>query len=313
MNARKTIILLLALTFVLGVLFAQKPEDDFPELKGPYLGQKPPGLIPETFAPGIISTEAAEGCSYFSTDQNLFLFVRARAAKNGIFIMEQKAGVWSKPRLASFSAGEYDWDFAFAPDDKTVIVSSGRPLKKGGSPVRDYYLWKTERTGNVWTEPKLFPAPVNTGKHDSYPCVTEDGTLYFFSNREGGLGMGDIYRARRVNGLYPKVENLGAPINTKYHEVDAFVVPDESYMIFCSDKPGGFGKADLYVTFRRKDGSWSDPVNMGEKINSSYSEYIPSVSPDGKYSFFTTDKTGNRDIYWVDAKIIERLRPGDLK
>lgn len=283
--------------------------DDFPELKGPYLGQRPPGMTPEIFAPGVISTDASEGCSYFSTDQKLFLFVRARADKNGIFIMKQKGGVWSQPRLATFSVSKYDWDFAFAPDDKTVVVSSGRPIEKGGEPVRDYYLWKTERTGDVWSKPKLLPSPVNTGKHDSYPCVTEDGTLYFFSNREGGLGRGDIYRAKSVNGQYPKVENLGAPINTEHHEVDAFVVPDESYMIFCSNKPGGFGKADLYVTFRQKDGAWSDPVNMGEKINSSYSEYIPSISPDGNYFFFTTDKTGNRDIYWVDAKIIKKLKP----
>jgi len=241
------------------------------------------------------------------------MFVRARSAQNGIFIMEQKKGVWSEPRLASFSAGAYDWDFAFAPDDKTVLVSSGRPIRKGGAPVRDYYIWETVRTGDVWSEPKLLPSPVNTGKHDSYPCVTGDGMLYFFSRRDGGLGMGDVYKAKRTNGQYPEVENLGAPINTEYHEVDAFVVPDESYMIFCSDRPGGYGKADLYVTFRKTDGSWSEPINMGEKVNSSYSEYIPSVSPDGRYFFFTTDKTGNRDIYWISTNIIERLKPNELK
>jgi Tol biopolymer transport system component len=125
--------------------------------------------------------------------------------------------------------------------------------------------------------------------------------------------MGDIYRANRVNGQYPKVENLGVPVNSEYHEVDAFVAPDESYMIFCSDRPGGYGKADFYVSFRKKDGSWTVPVNLGDKINSPFSEYIPSVSPDGKYFFFTTDKTGQRDIYWVDAKIIRSLKPDDLK
>ena len=84
-------------------------------------------------------------------------------------------------------------------------------------------------------------------------------------------------------------------------------------MIFCSDRPGGYGKADLYVTFRKGAGSGTEPVNMGQKVNSPYSEYIPSVSPDGRYFFFTTDRAGNRDIYWVDTKIIERLRPDDLE
>jgi len=311
MNQKAIFIYLVVIIVVLFCGFVHK--NVFSELRGPYLGQEPPGVVPEIFAPGIISTDAVEGCSYFSTDQSLFLFVRGRSEQNGIFIMNQRDGLWSKPRLASFSAGTYDWDFAFAPDDKTVIVSSGRPLKKGGAPVRDYYLWKTERTGDVWSEPVLLPSPVNTGQHDSYPCVTEDGTLYFFSNRKGGLGSGDIYRAKRVNGHYPDVENLGFPVNTEYHEVDAFVVADESYMIFCSDRPGGLGKADLYVSFLKEDNSWTGPLNLGEKVNSSFSEYIPSVSPDGKYFFFTTDKTGNRDIYWVDAKIIERLKPNDLK
>ena len=286
-------------------------EVDVSILKGSYLGQTPPGMIPEIFAPGIISTEAAEGCSYFSKDGSLFLFVRARSDQDGIFIMEQKEGVWSKPRLASFSAGRYDWDFTLAPDGKTVLVSSGRPIQKGESQVKDYYIWMTERIGAVWSEPKLLPSPVNTGHHDSYPCVTEDGTLYFFSRRDGGMGLGDIYKSRKTNGQYTKVENLGAPVNTENHEVDPFVVPDASCMIFSSNRPGGYGKDDLYITFRKKDGSWTEPVNMGDKINSPFLEYIPSISPDGKYFFFTTNKSGNRDIYWVDAKIIERLKPDD--
>ena len=313
MKPKYQIVLLAGLFVVIAITLAQEKTSEFPVLKGPFLGQEPPGMIPEIFAPGIISTEAAEGCSYFSKDGSLFLFVRARSAQDGIFIMEQKEGVWSKPRLASFSSGRYDWDFTLAPDSKTVLVSSGRPIRKGGSPVRDYYIWMTERTGDVWSEPTLLPSPVNTGHHDSYPCVTEDGTLYFFSRRDGGMGLGDIYKSRKTNGQYAEVENLGAPVNTEYHEVDPFVVPDESYMIFCSNRPGGYGKDDLYVTFRKKDGSWTEPINMGEKINSPFQEYIPSVSPDGKYFFFTTNKSGNRDIYWVDAKIIKQLKPDDLK
>jgi hypothetical protein len=160
-----------------GLFWDSKVKNEQTICKGPYLGQKPPGLIPQIFAPGIISTDAAEGCSYFSTDQRLFIFVRGGSDQNGIFIMEQRDDLWSKPRLASFSAGTYDWDFTFAPDDKTVIVSSGRPIREGGSQVRDYYLWKTERTGDVWSKPMLLPPPVNTGQHDSYPCVTEDGTV----------------------------------------------------------------------------------------------------------------------------------------
>jgi Tol biopolymer transport system component len=76
--------------------------------------------------------------------------------------------------------------------------------------------------------------------------------------------------------------------------------------------PGGLGHDDLYVTFKQGDGSWSQPVHMGKEINTEKSENRPYVSPDGKYFFYTSSKRGNRDIYWVDAKIIEDLRPKNL-
>ena len=309
---RKRRVLIGLFLFTVSIVIWAKKED-FPVLKGPYLGQKPPGLTPKVFAPGIVSTAAAEGGSSFTRDGKLYLFVRARSKQDGIFIMEQKKGVWQKPRLAPFSAGKYDWDFMLAPDDKTLFVSSGRPVKKGGLPVRNYRIWIIRRSGKGWSEPFLLPPPVNTGLHDSCPSAAANSTLYFFSNRNGGSGNGDIYRAMRIKGKYPLGENLGKLVNSKHHEVDPFIAPDESYLIFCSDKPGGYGKDDMYISFHKADGSWSQPVNMGKEVNSPYQEYIPYVTPDGKYFFFTTNKTGNRDIYWVDAKIIDTLTPSNIK
>lgn len=304
MKRRQITIAMMLFVPILIVGCTQK--EGFPVLKGPYLGQKPPGLYPEVFAPGIISTDVNEGCVSFTHDNTLFLFTRSG---KGILLMQQINGRWTPPKLAPFSAGTCDWDFMLAPDDKTVFVSSGRADEKGGDTLRDYRIWVSERNGDNWSIPVLLLAPVNTGHHDSYPSITEDGTLYFFSNRSGGLGEGDIYRSKKVNGQYPEVENLGSPINTSYHEVDPYVDPGESYIIFCSDKPGGFGEADFYISFRAKEGTWSNPVNMGAKINSKAAEYIPYVTPDGKYFFFTSNKAGNREIYWVDAKVIEDLRP----
>ncbi len=288
-------------------------QNDFPILKGPYLGQKPPGITPKVFAPGIISTEATEGASSFSPDGKCYLFARARSSLDGILIMEQINGLWTKPRLASFSAGKHDWDFMLTPDGKTIFVASTRPLRKGESHTKDHQIWMSKRIEENWSEPQLLPSPIYSGQHDSYPSVTRDRTLYFFSNRSGGLGHGDIYRSNRIKGKYLEVKNLGEPINTEQHEVDPFIAPDESYLIFCSDRAGGYGRQDIYITFRDKDGSWTTPVNMGDSINSPYDEYIPYITPDGKYFFFTTNISGNRDIYWVDARIIEGLKSEELK
>ncbi len=287
---------------------------DFPELTGPYIGQNPPGLTPEIFASDIICTDAPEGCSSFSNDGNLFMFVRSGSNNPGIFIMEQVNGIWTKPQLASFSAGKFDWDFMLAPDDRHVFVSSGRPVKEGGDPLLGgHQIWVSKRNGNKWTNAKLLKYPVNLGVHDSYPSITTDGTLYFFSRRSGGNGDADIYRCKNIYGKYDNVENLGAPINGIYSDLDPFIAPDESYLIFCSDRPGGMGKDDIYITFRTKEDGWTDPVNLGKEINYPYHEYIPSLTLDGKYFFFTTNKTGNLYIYWVSSKIIEELKPERMK
>jgi hypothetical protein len=303
MEKRKTTssaLWIVASLFLVGL----SPQKDFPAPKGPYLGQKPPGLVPEVFAPGIISTDAGEGCSGFMDNGKAFLFSRRG---KGILFTELKRGRWTPPAKVSFAKPGQDGDFIVAPDGKTVYFASGRPVSGGSQPLRDHNIWKTVRTESGWTEPEPLPAPVNTGAHESYPALSKDGTLYFFSRREGGFGQSDLYKSEIVNGRYTEVANLGAVFNTEHHEVDPFIAPDESYLIFASDRPGGYGSDDFYICFKGTDGQWLPPRNMGDKINSAHTEYIINVTLDGKYLFFTSNKSGNRDIYWVDAGIIERL------
>jgi Tol biopolymer transport system component len=72
-----------------------------------------------------------------------------------------------------------------------------------------------------------------------------------------------------------------------------------------SGRPDDLGNSDLYISFKKEDGSWTKLKNMGNKINSPETDYCPMLSPDGKYFFFTSKRSGNGDIYWVDAKIID--------
>ena len=90
-----------------------------------------------------------------------------------------------------------------------------------------------------------------------------------------------------IKGKYQDLVNLGPKLNTEYHEWDTYTAPD--------------------------DGLWSEPVHMGNEINTDKSENRPYVSPDEKYFFYTSNKRGNRDIYWVDATIIEKLKSDELK
>ncbi|HSG27216.1 MAG TPA: hypothetical protein VLA34_01960, partial [Candidatus Krumholzibacterium sp.] len=116
-----------------------------------------------------------------------------------------------------------------------------------------------------------------------------------------GEGAGSGGRPRQVEGP-------GGTVNTEYSEAHPFIAPDESYLIFNSRRPGGAGEGDLYVSYRLDDGSWTEAVNL-EALNTPYGDWGATVSPDGKYLFFTRNMTGNGDIYWVSTDIIEELRP----
>ncbi len=293
---------------------------DFPTLKGPYLGQKPPGMVPELFAPGIICTEKYEGASAFSIDGKLFIFRRLTSYMQvypDIYMMKEMNSRWTKPQPLSFQGKYRAGDFTLAPDGKTLYFASNRPLKGDGEPLTTGdNLWKVEITEEGWSKPRPFGSLINTERHESYPSLAGNGTLYFF-RREPKVRT-EIYRSRLVDGQYTEPKDLGAPINTEFDEWDPYIAPDESYLVFCSTKPAGYGEDDLYISFKKEDNSWANPINMGAEINSAGSENRPYVTLDGKYLFFTSTKrpgkgiaakaAGSRDIYWVDARIIGKFK-----
>jgi hypothetical protein len=135
-----------------------------------------------------------------------------------------------------------------------------------------------------------------------------------------------------VDGHYLAPELLPATVNAPTHDWTPFVAPDESYLLFSSLRPGGFGEGDIYVSFRTGDDSWTPAINLGSSINERFNERYPCVSPDGRYLFFVSDKVapallegenlareefvqhysrpgnGWSDVYWVDAAVLDRLK-----
>jgi Tol biopolymer transport system component len=307
----KVILIGLIIPVIMFYSFAE--QKNFPILKGPYLGQKPPGIIPQIFAPGIISTDISEGCSGWGNNMEYFVFQRWIDRKPKLYIMNQVDGRWSEPVLLSFAEKFQIGDFTIAPDGKTLVFASRIFLDEIGGGGEGCNIWMVKKTGVGWSKPAPLGMEINTKYHESYPCLANNGNLYFFSRRPAGYGDSDLYISKVKNGKYQIPTNLGAKLNTQYHEWDTYVAPNEGYMIYCSTKPGGLGSDDLYVTFKQMDGSWSKPVHMGKEINSQKSENRPYISPDGKYLFYASTKSGNRDIYWVDAKILDSLKPKNLK
>ena len=114
----------------------------------------------------------------------------------------------------------------------------------------------------------------------------------------------DIYYSESVKGEFQKSVRLGPAINTGAYEADVFIDPSEKYMIFCATRKDGYGQGDLYISFKKKDGTWSPSKNMGELINDPGHQLCPYVSSDGKYFFYTS----NQDIYWVSTDIFEEYK-----
>lgn len=278
------------------------------ELKGGYLGQGKPGPTPKIFAPNVISTEQSEFGSVFNADGTEFYYGVDVNGKNEIRFSKLFTGRWTMP-VTILSHNRYGYNDPFlSPDENRLYFISNRALDGVGDEKEDIDIWYVERTKNGWSEPVNAGANINSDGNEYYISFTKEGTMYFSSNinatDERKRSDLDIYCSKFVDGEFQKPVSLGDSINTPSYEADVYVDPEESYIIFCGIRPEGYGRGDLYISFKNPDGTWTKSVNMGDKINTSGHELCPFVTADGKYFFYTS----NQDIYWVDAAIIEDFR-----
>ena len=304
-NIKKHICVMSVLLVAVPSLTAQ--QQNFPKLTGPYLGQKPPGLTPELFAPGIITTPFNEAYPSFTKTGKEFYF--HCNDKGGWLFTHVVGDQWSNPQIIPFS-DEYKFGEAMVTPDGKIILFCTRydPGNLNSSQKLD--LWWMEKKNGKWQKPKKFGSKINTIYHEAYPSFAPSGDLYFFRDLENENEGCEIFVSRYQNGEFLPPENLGSAVNSSQHDCDPFISPNEKYLLFCvRDQADGFGNNDLYVSFKKSDGSWSKSINMGSTFNTKAEEITPYVTPDGKYIFFSSNRTGNYDIYWVDAKIIEKLRP----
>ena len=256
--------------------------NEFPPLKDRYLGQKPPGLTPELFAPGLVSTEKyVESLYAFAPDMKEFYFNRigGKYKKTTFFVMQYKNHQWSKAANLSTDINKFIERFAPGLSE----IKNLEPFKK--IPI----------VGSA---------------------VSAKGTYYFYI-LDFKDGSGHLSYSRLVNGQYEKPKKMNESINSGKWIAHPFVAPDESYIMWDAEKNGS-STPDIYISFRQKDGSWGPAISLGVQINTPAYEQRPRVTPDGKYLFFWRgDKKTRQDgskywvgnPHWVDARIIETLRP----
>ncbi len=213
------VVFLVSLTWPSALGRAAAQEDDPGDLGSPYLGQDPPGITPQTFAPGLISKpESLTGGITFSAEADVLVYKLVPGAGRGteqMWYCADREGQWTAPARMPMD-GEYrNWDFQFARTGRRLYFTSNRPAVFAGELSPYSHIWQTDFTVDGWTEPVLVPPPVNeVDSFSGFPSLTRDGTLYFHSERPDTEGRIDIYRARLIGGQYREVENVGPQINT---------------------------------------------------------------------------------------------------
>ena len=304
-------------------------QKEFPKLTGPYLGQKPPGKIAKIFAPKIISTGMSESAIAVAPDGKEIFYTIHAGNSETIITARIENGCWTAPEVASFSGKYLDGFPSMHPDGSKLYFHSYRPLEEGSQIADVVNIWFVEKKDDQWGEPEPIGPPINGDGFVCCPSVTKTGTLYYSKKTEGGGEK--IYRSRFVNGKYMEPEELPYQVNREKEQYHAVISPDESYLIMPYE--------DYYVSFRDENDHWSDLIKLGDTVNKYKTGGCSSISSDGKYFFFAAypnipwnkffdnrhtykdlqeitlqhPASQRTDIFWVDAKVIEELKPKKLK
>lgn len=334
---------LLTLSFLALFSFAISGQKvNTPNLSLPYLGQKPPGMTPELFAPDIIATGYYERDITISPDGTEILYGILTGRHVTILYTRLENDIWTEPKIAPFARNSqyFFLEPCLSPDGKTIyFLSTIPPDGKEPKPGWAYQnIWASDKKSDgTWGEVYNPDTAFNRPNSQFYPSLTKTGTLYFTRSGEQ-TGKSEILMAKKNGNKFYTPELLPPVINANGNIYNAFISPDESYLIGCVDNKKNEinpGFANYYIFFRDNDDNWSEGVSFGPDINMKGSNAISaSVSPDGKYLFFSARTTsermkeissnntlssikeylnspqnGNYDIYWVSTGVIEALRP----
>jgi len=255
-------------------------------LQGPYLGQRPPGRIPEPFAPGILSTTAHEYHVSFAPDGREIVFSRGGV---GSLVSRWTTDGWTVPEVVHLIDADHLTEEAnFTPDGQAILFCGRAEIR------RPRMLYRAERVTGGWGAPtRLFPG--------MYPTASLDGTLYYTTEGEGRDHGVIVRRARTGDGYGEPVVVPGEGINTEFADAHPWIAPLGDLLLFDTYRDPGMG---LHVSFRGADGAWCPAISLQDAIGVPPVGQ-PALSHDGKYLFFSLAG----DVYWVDAGFLEELRP----
>lgn len=256
--------------------------------------------------PGVVSKkDTIDFGSVFSRDGKTFFYATGPSGRHEIHYSELIDDQWS-PFKVLLKHPDYGFNDPFLSNDDQRLYFISRKPKDNSSAPANHDIWYIQRVEDGWSEPINSGPQINSDKNEYYISFTNDGSMYFSSNKETTKrGDFDIYRAQAINNGWAKPERLSNAINTNGYEADAFIAPDESYIIYSSrGREDGIGNIDLYISRKDKDGKWLPAINLGAVFNTKGPDYCPFVTKDGKFLFYTS----YNDIYWVSTDALDQVR-----
>ncbi len=260
-----------------------------------------------------VNTAYNEYGAVISADESVIVFTARRPNSTGgkidpglnenfedIYISyKDENGQWTEAQNVGkpVNSDDHDANCGIAADGQRFVIYLG---KSGNGD-----LYESVLNGDEWSKPESFGKRINTDFHESSACYSPDGrTLYFVTNKPGGIGEHDIYYSQLdEKGKWGEPVNIGPVINTKYNEEAVYMHPDGKTLYFSSEGHSSMGGYDIFKSiYDEKTGKWGEPINIGYPVNTVDDDVFFVISADGRRGYYTSqmkDSRGGRDLYMI--------------
>lgn len=257
--------------------------------------------IPVKLGPGSLSTDSIQWNNVFVSKTKELYYTRNKRTGSIIKKFTLKDDKFVNNETIAFPESGSHSDIYLNQEGNLMLFSSTM-LEHKSDTLKDWNIWKSDRKDGKWQSPQLF-FETNIEGNQFYPWLTNSGNLYFSITPQGS-GNSDLYVSELNGEKYLQPKPLPKYINSIKLEGDAFVDPDESYLIFSGFERGqNLGKSDLYISFNN-NGNWTPAVWLGKNINSNGYDGSPFVTKDSKYLIFTSSRGSSDDKTFFNHYIV---------